>query len=150
MAGNRQSGTYDLHQLSALVGVVPATIWRYARTGIIPKRAGYNRYTDEHLVRAKAARLLFDKGCSVAQVKARTGAKRRLAEVATLLPQPSAAAPPPPSAAQPLPAATTWERALLVPGLELFIAADAPPVVRRIAAELVAQFSASYRSTASN
>lgn len=37
---------------------------------------------------------------------------------------------------------TSWEHATLLPGLELHLRADATPLVRRIAAEIVAQYAA--------
>lgn len=51
---------------------------------------------------------------------------------------PGEVAPQPPLA--PLPGGSSWERVVLLPGLELAVRSDAAPLVQRIARDLVAQY----------
>jgi hypothetical protein len=98
-------------------------------------------YDDGYLARIRAVRyLLHTERLTVQQIRAKLG-RMSDAEVAALLPR----APAPP---QPVEAATApvvevgenWQRAVLLPGLELHLAASASDAVRKLAADVAATF----------
>jgi DNA-binding transcriptional MerR regulator len=133
----------SLTELAERVGLTPRGVRAWVAAGVLPRPALHGSattYGPEHLVRARAAIALRKKGARLGEI-ARWLAKASPEELATLAPPPARVvdAPPPPPPA-PTFVADRWDRVQLLPGLELAVRADAPEVVRRIAADIVAHY----------
>jgi DNA-binding transcriptional MerR regulator len=88
-----------------------------------PFRGPGTRYAQAHLDRLLAVQALRRQGLRLAAIKARLDA-------------PPPAPPAPAPRATPLAGAEHWSRLVLLPGLELFVRADAGEVLERLAAEI--------------
>jgi DNA-binding transcriptional MerR regulator len=165
-----------IEELEKRAAVKRRTVRHYIDIGLLPRppnHAWKTEYTEEHLFRLRAIRILrLEHGMSPSEVRKALKRMPR-AELEALVRMPSAT--PSPSAPPALgvaptpaasPAATTlapsslpvrppgapieapsadgeaWQRFVLLDGLELSVRADASPVVKRLAAEVRAQFSA--------
>lgn len=137
---------YSGKQLAKLLDVTPETLRRYVREGIIPRPERRNEYGDLHLEQGRFVRdLVYDHSHSFADVRemlAERAAEQRAAAT-------RAAAQAKVEQASKLAelGLRKWERAELVPGLELHIVEGASPLVRRIAEDLVRQFSLAMPSS---
>ncbi len=156
---------YRIAELARLTGVKPRTIRLYVELRLLPRpkfRGVATEYGREHLLKLLAIqRFKRDAGrerIPIPTIQARLAALSS-ADLAAFAPP--AAAPPqaPPSepsqvaemplaaspiiTSSPLPTAERWERFVLVRGLELHVAAEASPLLRRLAAEIVERYSAS-------
>jgi DNA-binding transcriptional MerR regulator len=139
-----EMSNYTLEAMARLARVQPTTVRSYVQKGLLPKAELHGRrtyYDDGYLARLQAVRyLLHTERLSVRQIRAKLS-RLSDAEVAALLPR----VPVPPAPA-PLPGpddafvGESWERAVLLPGLELHLAATASDAVRAIAADVAAEF----------
>jgi DNA-binding transcriptional MerR regulator len=135
---------YTLEGLAQAARIQTGTIRSYVAKGLLPRavlRGPRTTYDDGYFVRLLAVRyLLHTERLSVRQIRAKL-TRMNDAEVSAMLPR---VAPPPPKveAANAIPAAVgeKWERAVLLPGLELHLAAAASEAVRKVAADVAAQF----------
>lgn len=136
------SATYSSTALAQAVGLRASTIHRYLQEGLLPsppRRGPATVYTEEHLLRLRAIRKMRGANLGLARIKRKLTAMS-LDEVRAMV------EPPPLAPAAPAPAVDAamerWERAALVPGLELMVRADAGPLVLRLAREIVATYRA--------
>src|SRR5262245_36330017 len=131
---------YDVRTLARLVGVRPRTIRSYVAEGILEKppfQARKTLYSDEHLIRARAARHLIASGQLMLRHVAGHLAKLSLREIEALIPAPAAA--------QATPAShfgDRWQRVVLMPGLEIHVMAGAP-ALERIARDIHERYALS-------
>jgi len=134
------AATYTAAALAKAVGLHVPTIHHYLQAGLLPaspRRGPATTYTEEHLLRLRALRKMRMEGMSLARIKARLPAMPLDAVRAMVDPPPPASAAPTPA---PDSAMERWERAALVPGLELMVRADAGPLVQRLAREIMAAY----------
>jgi len=132
--------TFTIAALAEAVGLGIPTIHHYLQAGLLPaprRRGPATTYTEEHLLRLRALRKMRAGGLGLAEIKARLPTMS-LDAVRALVDPPPAAPEPPPSDG----ALERWDRATLVPGLELMVRADAGPLVQRLAREIVAAYRA--------
>lgn len=136
------AATYSSTALAQAVGLRASTIHRYLQEGLLPsppRRGPATVYTEEHLLRLRAIRKMRGANLGLARIKRKLTAMS-LDEVRAMV------EPPPLAPAAPAPAVDAamerWERAALVPGLELMVRADAGPLVLRLAREIVATYRA--------
>ncbi|MFO0609804.1 MAG: helix-turn-helix domain-containing protein [Polyangiales bacterium] len=135
--------TYSAAALAKAVGLRVPTIHHYLQQGLLPhppRRGPATAYTEEHLLRLRAVRKMRMRGLTLARIKAKLTAMS-LDQVRAMVEPPPPPAPVAPSASVD-PAAERWERATLVPGLELMVRADAGPLVLRLAREIMATYRA--------
>ncbi len=135
--------SYTLAALAKAAGVTVRTARFYFAEGIVQRpipRGPATRYTDDQLLRVRAVKKLRFDGVRLPEIKRRLPSLS-LEEVRALVDPP---APRPPSAAPPAADVSMerWDRATLLPGLELLVRADAGPLVQRIAREIVAAYRA--------
>lgn len=137
--------TYTIRELAKATGLCVSTIHNYTHAGLLPpprRRGPATAYTEEHMLRVRALRMLRMRGASIAWIRSRLPSMT-LDEVRAMVDPPK---PAPPTSSEPetAPGAEMerWERATLVPGLELMVRADAGPLVRRLAREIVANYRA--------
>ncbi len=135
--------TYTVTALARAVCLRVPTIHHYLQEGLLPappRRGPATVYGEEHLLRLRALRKMRMEGASLARIK-RVLPAMSLDEVRAMVEPP-----PPPAAPLPAPAVDAamerWERAALVPGLELMVRSDAGPLVQRLAREIVAAYRA--------
>lgn len=154
---------YRIAELARLTGVKPRTIRLYVELRLLPRpkfRGVATEYGREHLLKLLAIqRFKRDAGrerIPIPTIQARLAALSA-ADLAAFAPPEAApeARPPEPSRAEmplaasptitsaPLSTAERWERVVLMRGLELHVAAEASPLLRRLAAEIVERYSAS-------
>lgn len=141
-------GTLRMRDLVKATGATARAIRFYVERGLLPKAEGRGtglNYNEEHLVRLRAVRRLRAQRLDVDQMLARLG-KMSAEDIARL-----GAPPAPPPGPSPAPGAVAparaypaerWERVALLPGLELHVRGDAGALVRRMAAEIHARYSA--------
>ena len=131
---------HTIGDLAREAGVSARTIRHWYTQGLFepPPFAGPGtRYLHEHRVRILAIQKLRERGLKLPEIK-RQLARMPLGEVEELLaPPPVAARPPPP---EPTYAAETWERIVLVPGLELLVSSAGGPILRQMAQQIVNHF----------
>jgi DNA-binding transcriptional MerR regulator len=142
--------SYSIDELAAACGVTPRAIRYYVQKDILPAptfRGSQTRYSAEHRLRLDAIRYLRKvKKMKLAAIR-RQIAKLDVDQLAALLPPPPPAPPPPAVASAGVaigtPANATasafgagWSRLVLVPGLEVHLAADASALARRIARDI--------------
>lgn len=135
--------TFTLRTLAQAAGVTERTLRHYLTTNVIPRPPARGRgtvYSEEHLWRLRAARRLRLDGASLPDIKRRLSALS-LDAVRALVEPPAPAAVPATTSLSDI-ALERWERASLLPGLELMVRADASPVVMRVAREIVAAYRA--------
>jgi hypothetical protein len=138
-----QMAIYTLATLARTARVQPGTIRSYVAQGFLPPavlRGPKTTYDDGYLARLMAVRyLIHTERLSAPQIRAKLG-RMNDAEVSAMLPR--VAPPPPPKvdAANASAVGEKWERAVLLPGLELHLAAAASEAVRKVASEVAAQF----------
>jgi DNA-binding transcriptional MerR regulator len=143
-------GTLRMHDLIEATGVTDRMVRIYIQRGVLPHATGRGTgpvYTQDHLVRLRAVRRLLAERCSLDEIRRRL-ARISPEELARLgAPPPTAAPPAPPPAGEAAsgmvpPGAERWDRMTLLPGLELHVRGDAGPLVRRLAEEIHARYSA--------
>ncbi len=138
------SPSYTLDALVAAAKVPRRTVRHYIAEGVVPRPRGHGRgttYGEEHLWRLRAARSLRMEGERLPDIRRRL-AEMSLDEVRALVEPPAAPAPAATPATLGDLATERWERATLLPGLELMVRGDAGPLVLRIAREIVANYRA--------
>lgn len=136
--------TYTCDELASALGVVRGTIFRYVRKGLLPKPVARNKYTEAHLERGRAIREILDAHLSyedalkdlVRRDEQAAAAKEEQARESKALDRPFSTSL----------GFEHWQRVKLLPGLELSIAADASPLVRRTAEEVVRYFGVAPKS----
>ena len=134
--------TYTAAALARAVGLRVPTIHHYLQEGLLPsppRRGPATVYTEEHLLRLRALRKMRMEGLSLARIKRRLPAMS-LDQLRAMVDPPAPAPPTPTPASDGM--MERWERAALVPGLELMVRADAGPLVLRLAREIVAAYRA--------
>ena len=137
-----EARTYTLSEIIARAGITLRTARHYLSTGVVPRPRARGRgtvYTDEHLWRILAVRKLRLEGEGLDAIKARL-ATMPLDAVRALVEPPTATVAPSTTLSDI--SLERWERATLLPGLELLVRADAGPLVARIAREIVANYRA--------
>ncbi len=142
-------GTLRSRELCQATGATPRGVRFYVERGLLPRPEGRGTgpiYTEEHLIRLRAIRRLRAERVPVDEIRARLSRLSR-DEIVRLGAPPAPPAPPPASPAAADPAersypADPWDRVILLPGLELHVRGDAGPLVRRLAAEIHARYSA--------
>jgi len=137
------AATYSSTALAQEVGLRASTIHRYLQEGLLPsppRRGPATVYTEEHLLRLRAIRKMRGANMGLARIKRKLTAMS-LDQVRAMVEPPRPPAPAAPAASVD-PAAERWERATLVPGLELMVRADAGPLVLRLAREILATYRA--------
>ncbi len=108
------------------LGIPARTIRFYKESGVFtppPFRGPGTRYLRAHVERLVAIRDLRKLGMGYAAIRAKLDA------------------PAPPAGATPVVGAERWDRVVLLPGLELFVRADAGEVLTRLAAEIQARYA---------
>lgn len=136
------AATYTIAELAAASGLRVPTLHHYLQGGLLPspaRRGPATVYTEEHMLRLRALRRMRMGGASLAEIKAKLP-RMALDAVRAMVDPPA----PAPAAPEPAPAIALerWERATLVPGLELMVRADAGPLVQRLVREIVANYRA--------
>lgn len=136
-------GRYKLDELARAAGTSPRTVRYYVQRGLLPapdfkgKDTAYGR---AHLVRLRAIRRLQEEFLPLDAIAAELEGKteRELERIAegTDGRRARRVAPAAPAAEAPR-RSSRWERIELAGGLELSLAADAPPESRRIAERLM-------------
>jgi DNA-binding transcriptional MerR regulator len=158
-------GTLRSRELCQATGATPRGVRFYVERGLLPKPEGRGTgpiYTEEHLIRLRAIRLLRAQRVPVDAIRVRLSRMSRDEIIALGTPPapPTAPVPSAPPAANPGVGATAtapaerawsvdrprsadlWERIPLLPGLELHARAGAGALVERLAAEIYARYSA--------
>ncbi len=139
-----------MKNLTDETSATPRMIRQYIQRGLMPHATGRGTgpvYNDNHLVRLRAIRSLLSRGYGLDQIRKRLDSMtpEDLARLGAPPLPPSAE--PPTTASSPavtpfLQSAEPWERIELVPGLELHARSNAGPLVRRLAEEIAARYSA--------
>lgn len=135
--------TFTIHELAKALGVERATVFRYLREGVLHRPPARNQYDESHLERGRLVRQLLEHGRSFASARAALVKIEREREAAARAERKAAA----PVVRETLDRKLfrAWERVELVPGLELAMIADASPLVRRLAEDVVRHFALRYR-----
>ena len=126
-----------LREIGAAMGTSKRALRQWIKHGLLepaPFRGAGTRYGPEFVARAQEVRRLRDQGLLFVDIRQRM-AVESAATAATPPPQPPEATPPA--------AADTWERIVLLPGLELHLRTTGGPLLRRLATEISAQYRAS-------
>jgi MerR HTH family regulatory protein len=157
---------YSKRDLVELTGLGARTIRTYCERGLIPRPRGHGlgaEYDEEHLVRALTIARMRASGTGLDAIAEEIAGwttakfKRYVADTAPPPSAPPGGLPPPteppPMGASPfpiepivtasLPAAPAWRIYSLLTGIGLMVDVDAPPVVHRIAAEILAKYGRS-------
>jgi DNA-binding transcriptional MerR regulator len=132
---------YTSAELARAAGISPHTLKHWIAEGLMEKppfRARRTTYGREHLVRALAIKKLRDHHFLLADIKRKLAAIP-LEELAREVLPPE---PPPAKEAAAREIGQAWRRVELLPGLELFVRADAGAVVHRLAAEIEEKYGA--------
>lgn len=140
---------YKLDELARAAGTSPRTVRYYVQRGLLPApdfRGKDTAYGREHLVRLRAIRHLQEAfypldAIAIELEGKTTGELELLAEgkgaAARAKPVPAPPRAPEPRRDPAPPRERTWRRLAIADGLEMSIAADAPPETRRIAERLM-------------
>jgi DNA-binding transcriptional MerR regulator len=124
---------FKLEELARAADVAPRTIRYYVQRGLLPApefRGKDTTYGAEHLRRLRAIKRMQEARVPLEEIAARLGAGREDA---------------PPPAAREVAAPSVpiqgerWARLPIAPGLDLHLADDAAPEVRRLAREILTQ-----------
>lgn len=153
--------TYRIDEITRRTGFTARAIRYYVQRGLLPatpQRGVATVYTHEQLLRLQAITILRTRErLRLAAVKRRLSAMS-LAEIEALVatvaaPGHTAAQTATAEATPTIPGApadavklrpfTRWDRAELLPGLEIAVRSDAAPVVRRLAEEIFTKYGAS-------
>jgi DNA-binding transcriptional MerR regulator len=153
--------TYRIEEITRRTGFTARSVRYYVERGLLPgteQRGVATVYTHEQLLRLQAIALLRTRERLRLEAVKRRLAKMSLADLEALVA--SIAGPPAPPASVPagapgaaadaaMPATfVRWDRAELLPGLEIAVRSDAAPVVRRLAEEIFAKYGAAAPSPA--
>lgn len=133
-----QPGAWKLDELAERADLSPRTVRYYLQRGLLPPPVFHGRdttYGAEHLLRLRAIRLLqahfLPLDAIAAQLDGRTPAEVERVLMGLNMPPVMAEMPaiPPPVVAR----SRRWQRIEVAPGLELNLADDASPAVKRLA-----------------
>lgn len=131
--------SYTAEQFAAKHGITRRTLRYYLAKRILPApepRGGSTRYGALQDAVVSAIRVLSQRGMTLDEIRKRLRGLS-LAQIRALVPPPPAELPELGDAsAIAAPVGDPWSRVLLVPGLELHVAASAPPAVRRLAGQI--------------
>ncbi|HVY48379.1 MAG TPA: helix-turn-helix domain-containing protein [Minicystis sp.] len=151
--------TYKIEELAREADVTPRTVRYYVQRGLLPPpdfRGSQTTYGPAHLLRLRIVKRLQQEHVPLDEIAARlAGAgidqlERLLSDahsthrVSSHAGSPYRQAPIVAPAAGPVPAppgrAEAWERVELLPGVELHVRADASPLARRVAREILSSY----------
>jgi len=136
-----EAAGYTIDAIAKAAGLTVRSARYYFAEDIVQRptpRGPATRYTDDQLLRLRAVKRLRFDGLRLPAIRQRL--RTMSSEEVRAYVDPPAPAP------EAAPAEDTsmerWERATLLPGLELLVRADAGPLVQRMAREIVAAYRA--------
>lgn len=138
-----------MREIGAQIGMSQRAMRAWLKAGLIPRvpfRGTATRYPPEALTQARRVRELRDQRLDFEQIRRRLAAEQAAAEKARIEAEAAKAAatsaPPQVIETTPIAPATTagpgdtWQRIVLLPGLELHVRSDGGALLQRLAAEI--------------
>jgi DNA-binding transcriptional MerR regulator len=135
---------YTVRELANAIGVQPSTIHRYLQAGVLPKppvRGRLTRYSEEHLVRARAISEMTSRKLSFETIKERLELEAAARAEAEAKARSESAPVGGPDGTMSLAGAERWSRIALLPGLDLVLRDGATELVQRIASEIAQRYA---------
>ena len=137
-------------ELEASLGLTRKAVHRWVAKGLVPAptpRGPRTTYDEEQVRRLRVIQVLRRRQMGLDAIKKWLLTATRDQLDALLAPAPPAAGATPALGDPSLARSETWERAVLVPGLELHLRLEASPVARRLAREIFERYSVLARDS---